>query len=115
MTPRRTGGANEGLYLDIHRERMRAHEKHFAAGKSAERMEAHDVRWLPVLTEEVGEVARALCDDGGLERLREELIQVAAMASAWIAAIDREPHQIGKRSLVGTTKGGTDQSQHSRD
>lgn len=37
---------------------------------------------LPILTEEVGEVARALQDGVG-PKLLEELIQVAAVASAW--------------------------------
>ena len=38
---------------------------------------------LAVLTEEVGEVARAICDDEGSEHLLEELIQVAAVALRW--------------------------------
>lgn len=40
---------------------------------------------LAVLVEEVGEVARAMNDGKGL---REELIQVAAVAVAWVEAID---------------------------
>ena len=54
-----------------------------------------DPDWLPVLVEEVGEVAKVLCDhrhglmdnDGRDEELREELIQVGAMVAAWIDAI----------------------------
>lgn len=38
---------------------------------------------LAVLTEEVGEVARALLDRESPERLRAELVQVAAVATAW--------------------------------
>lgn len=87
------------LYGDVHRERIRAHEKHDAAGGSMERRPWHDGMWLPVLTEEIGEVARVLCDfelgvagaflDGSpADKLREELVQVAAMACAWIAALD---------------------------
>lgn len=38
---------------------------------------------LAVLVEEVGEVARALLEREGPERLRAELIQVAAVAVAW--------------------------------
>ncbi len=41
-----------------------------------------------VLLEEVGEVARALLDAEGAAALREELVQVAAVAVAWIEAID---------------------------
>lgn len=38
---------------------------------------------LAVLTEEVGEVARALLELESPERLRAELVQVAAVATAW--------------------------------
>lgn len=44
-----------------------------------------DGQRLAVLVEEVGEVARAMNDGKGL---REELIQVAAVAVAWLEAID---------------------------
>jgi NTP pyrophosphatase (non-canonical NTP hydrolase) len=65
-----------------------------------ERKSYDDPAWLRVLVEEVGEVAQALCDySPGCEKedrahltghLREELVQVAAMACAWIDAIDQE-------------------------
>jgi hypothetical protein len=46
---------------------------------------------LGILVEEVGEVARALTyDEGDRDELREELIQVAAMATAWVVALDSE-------------------------
>lgn len=53
-----------------------------------------DFEKLAILTEEVGEVARALCEAGGAtdvqsEGLRRELVQVAAVAVAWVEAIDR--------------------------
>lgn len=38
---------------------------------------------LVVLVEEVGEVARAIHDREGNDRLREELIQIAAVCTAW--------------------------------
>lgn len=41
-----------------------------------------------VLGEEFGEVCRAI-NDGDLANLREELIQVAAVAVAWVERIDR--------------------------
>lgn len=88
-------------YLDAHRERIRAHNKHDARDGSMERKAWDNPIWLPVLVEEVGEVARVLCEDelgnGGSDltvsqNLREELVQVAAMACAWIDAIDlQEP------------------------
>lgn len=74
-------------YSDVHRERIRAHAKHDAQGHSVERATWEDSRWLPILTEELGEVARCLCDDSSRSHLREELIQLAAMATAWIDAI----------------------------
>ena len=44
-----------------------------------------DFLWLAILTEETGEVARALQDRGDLHG---ELVQVAAVAVAWLEAID---------------------------
>jgi len=38
---------------------------------------------LAILTEEVGEVAKEICDDGSDERLLEELVQVGAVALRW--------------------------------
>jgi NTP pyrophosphatase (non-canonical NTP hydrolase) len=45
---------------------------------------------LAILTEELGEVARALNEKEPIEHLREELIQVAAVAVAWAEACDDE-------------------------
>lgn len=50
--------------------------------------ELTDAEWLAVLTEEVGEAARAIQDETD-ERLRAELVQVAAMAMRWAVSI---PH-----------------------
>jgi NTP pyrophosphatase (non-canonical NTP hydrolase) len=48
---------------------------------------------LAILTEEVGEVAHELNEGDGTEydhdRLRKELIQVAAVTIAWIRALDK--------------------------
>lgn len=87
-------------YADVHNERCRAHDKHDANGGSMERRSFDDPMWLPVLGEEFGEVARVLCEadhshqnmsrQDTATRLREELVQVAAMACAWIDAIDLE-------------------------
>lgn len=76
-------------YSDIRDERVRAHAKHYKSGKSMEDRHYADPLWMPVLVEEVGEVARALCDNSDLEHLREEIIQVAAMAAAWADSVDR--------------------------
>ena len=85
-------------YSDMHRERIRAHAKHDQRDGSMERKAWNNAIWLPVVTEEVGEVARVLCDNelGLLDqaevraKLREELVQVGAMVAAWIEAIDGE-------------------------
>ena len=84
-------------YHEVHRERIRAHEKHRKLAGSRERAPWDDPLWLPVLVEEVGEVARAQCEakiKGQPEAkaraaLREELVQVAAMTCAWICALDQ--------------------------
>jgi NTP pyrophosphatase (non-canonical NTP hydrolase) len=89
------------LWAEIVAERERAHRKH--GDTSMESCHPMADRRLRVLTEEVGEVARVLNDREhdiakgsnlaearALLHLREELIQVAAMAVAWIAALDGE-------------------------
>lgn len=55
-------------------------------------------QWLAILVEEVGECANAMLharpEDGGhpdwLEELRTELVQVAAVAVAWLECLDLE-------------------------
>ena len=80
------------VYDAVHAERERAHKKHGAKGNSREDALWHDREWLPILVEEVGEVAHLLTYDADpheiVPKLRGELVQVAAMACAWIAAID---------------------------
>lgn len=44
--------------------------------------EHEDEKWHVILTEEVGEVARAV-NRGGMDEMVMELIQVAAVAEAW--------------------------------
>jgi len=79
-------------YVDIHLERVRAHLKHGAQGNSRENAHWTDPEWLAILMEELGEVAHELTYDvqsqRRMDRLRAELVQVAAMASAWIDSID---------------------------
>ena len=83
--------------LEVIDERIRAHLKHDTNGDSMERRGPTDEAWLSVLMEEVGEVARAICEHRHghtdypqfMAELRSELIQVAAMTTAWVASIDR--------------------------
>lgn len=89
-------GASQRPYEMMQAERIRAHDKHDAGGASMERKDWDNPAWLPVLVEEVGEVARVLCEirhgtyDGPIpawEDLRDELVQVGAMTAAWLQAV----------------------------
>lgn len=96
MYPRRKGDCMESIdYIknhdileEIYKERIRQHglwgtQKHPIAV------------WQSILLEEIGEVARAINermlengDDKTLENLREEIIQVAAVAVAMVESLD---------------------------
>lgn len=82
------------IYEEIADERTRAHVKH---GKnSMEDRPWYDSTRLPILVEEVGEVARVLNewtlgninDIEAQVCIKAELIQVAAMAAAWADGAD---------------------------
>lgn len=80
---------------EINAGRVRAHEKH--GSNSIEAVPAdHFGQWLPILGEEFGEVCKALTYDQAdsaeeqMDNLRAELVDVATVAFAWIAAIDRK-------------------------
>lgn len=85
-------------YSEFHWERIRAHAKHDGNQESMERRDFRHQSWLPVLVEEVGEVAKVLNDlrhgdvhqwtPEARQQLRDELIQVGAMTAAWVEAID---------------------------
>jgi NTP pyrophosphatase (non-canonical NTP hydrolase) len=89
--------AEARVYVDIAEERRRAHLKHGPHGGSVEVKYYQDFAWLPILVEEVGEVANEINEyslgvvneERYRRQLRAELIQVAAMATAWVEAIDR--------------------------
>lgn len=90
------------VYGEVHAERIRAHAKHGAKGNSREDAYWLDGEWLPILMEELGEVAHEMTYDADharvsdpaeryeqrREAMHKELVQVAAMACAWIAAIE---------------------------
>lgn len=81
------------LYVDVDRERVRAHEKHGV--HSIEWEDTSDDRAMRILVEEVGEVATALNEfdlksiTGAElnEALAAELLQVAAVATGWLARV----------------------------
>ena len=60
-----------------------------------------DYRWLAILTEEMGELAQAILHDeyGGKHAgtMREELVQVAAVAIQWLQCLDRAAQPIAPR------------------
>lgn len=80
-----------GVWGEIHRARQQAHEKH--GDNSIEALPSDSPRWLSVLVEEVGEVAHELTYDSA-GSLRAELIDVLAVATAWVYAIDRDHPEV---------------------
>ena len=80
------------VYAEIDAERDQQSKKwggphQWGEGDCSSRLVDETVK-LAVLTEETGEVARALLDDpDDTDGLRRELIQVAAVAVAWLEAL----------------------------
>lgn len=79
---------DHALYREVQDARRKAHEKHGA--NSIEVASPDSPRWLAILVEEIGEVANSLTYDGPTGNLRAELIDILAVASAWVSAVDRE-------------------------
>jgi NTP pyrophosphatase (non-canonical NTP hydrolase) len=75
-------------WREILRAREAAHAKHGA--NSIESIPVDSPMWLPILVEEVGELAHCLTYDGPKTTLRAEVVDVLAVASALLAAIDAE-------------------------
>jgi NTP pyrophosphatase (non-canonical NTP hydrolase) len=71
----------------INAAREAAHRKH--GDNSIEGIPADSQAWLPILVEEVGEVAHAMTYDSGAGdvELARELVDVMAVASAWLDAL----------------------------
>lgn len=79
--------ARRRVYDDVRTERIRQDALAAAGRWDGESMATiSDDRRLRVLVEEIGEVARALEEDDS--QLRVELVQVAAVAVAWLEAFD---------------------------
>jgi len=74
---------NDTIFEEIKQERIRQDNKF---GKQPRNLKPS--LWLAVLTEEVGEVARAILE-GYSENYREELIQIAAVCTAAIEDFDK--------------------------
>lgn len=87
------------LAEEITQGRVRAHAKHGAG--SIESQDSSD-RLLAILSEEVGEVARAMNEyalgnttqEEADQAIRAELLDVLTVASAWVAKFDREDAEL---------------------
>jgi NTP pyrophosphatase (non-canonical NTP hydrolase) len=83
--------ARRSIFEDVDGECAEQEEKW---GVNAKRAEQPASLWYIVLAEEVGEAARVICDAWNalnpeqLEALRDELVQIAAVAVSWIQALD---------------------------
>lgn len=65
------------VFIEIQKERRRQDEKWGFNNHS-------DEKWVCILSEEVGEVAKTLIEDGPAHLTDEEIIQVAAVCVAWL-------------------------------
>lgn len=75
----------EGVFDDVAAERARQDELHGGFGVEGSILPGADVGMkLAVLMEEVGEVAHAINERHGWVDLEAELLQVAAVAVAWV-------------------------------
>lgn len=70
------------VIIDTMKERERQHELWGEQNLEKE-------KWIALIVEEIGEVARA-CNDKDDENYREEMIQVAALAIQAVECYDRE-------------------------
>ena len=112
VTILRGEGEPVSVYDEVEAERARAHAKHGL--QSMENAGWWSFRRLSILLEEVGEVAQELNDVPMLEqpdpaRLRAELIQVAAMATAWADAITEPARDSIRRPVELSTAEHQDQ------
>lgn len=54
----------------------------------------NDEHWHAILSEEAGEVAKAILEQEHTKQLKAELIQVAAVCVAWLECITRREDQV---------------------
>ena len=78
--------ARKAIYQEIEQERIRQDAFH---GQPRPDQHRHGhYTWNAILGEETGEVSRALLEDD-IPALRKELIQTAAVITAWVELIDQ--------------------------
>jgi hypothetical protein len=56
-----------------------------------------DLYWLGILTEEVGETAKAIIEDRIPSVVKEELVHVTAVGLAWLECMERRAQATGRR------------------
>ncbi len=76
------------IFQDITAERERQDKKWGAA------RDLPNYTWLAILIEEVGEIAEGILKEIYWKDAREELVQIASVAVAWLENLDREHDQI---------------------
>lgn len=79
--------STHALAAEVTAERCHSIDKH--GENSMEFLDAEHPRWLAILGEEYGEVCETLNYDKDSAGLRDELIDLIAVASSWVAALDR--------------------------
>lgn len=89
------------LIIEATRARAAAHAKHGA--NSIETLAADSPWWPPVLVEEVGEIANTLTYDGPGHNTRAELVDVLAVVTAWLDAIDNRTRLNQRRAARNLT------------
>lgn len=81
-----TSGHKGGVLIDVVKERHRQDKLWGWIGSASKMAGDEEHVKLSVLIEEVGEVAKALLEHDNFEHVEEELVQVAAVAVAWVEA-----------------------------
>lgn len=84
---------NDPAYISVSAERRRQDNLWGEHGGMSATEFSDQARNLSILVEEVGEAAKEVNEwtaPGARERLRTELVQVAAVAVAWVQALDLE-------------------------
>jgi hypothetical protein len=97
------------IYAEIRAERERAHAKHGETSMESAPVDDPTGRRFRILSEEVGEIAKEFNDAEhdrrpvDLAKVRNELIQTAAMATAWADRIPLNPRPLqGRRPVVSS-------------
>lgn len=88
-------------YNAMHDERIKADRKFGGTAGGVESFAWDNRKWLPILAEEFGEVAKVICEynlgnitrDRMKDELQKELTQVGAMTAAWLDALSETEYR----------------------